>query len=46
MPLISYLDLLLKQTVDAVAQLNSLGKKKSEIAAELNLSIDQINTIL
>lgn len=46
MPLFSYLDLLLKQTVDAVAQLNSLGKKKSEIAAELNLSIDQINTIL
>lgn len=46
LPLFSYLDLLLKQTIDAVHQLKSLGKKKSEIAAELNLSIQQINTIL
>ena len=45
-PLFSYLDLLLKLTVDAVAHLESVGKKKSEIAAQLNLSIDQINTIL
>lgn len=46
LPLFSYLDLLLKQTVDAVHQLKSLGKKKSEIASELNLSFQQINTIL
>lgn len=46
MPLFSYLDLLLKQTADAVLQLKSVGKKKGEIAAELNLTIDQINTII
>lgn len=46
MPLFSYLDLLLKQTVDAVLQLKSIGKKKSEIAKELNITIEQINTIL
>ena len=46
MPLFSYLDLLLKQTVDAVLQLKSIGKKKSEIAKELELTIEQINTIL
>lgn len=46
MPLFSYLDLLLKQTVDAVLQLKSIGKKKAEIASELNLTIEQINTIL
>lgn len=46
MPLFSYLDLLLKQTADAVLQLKSIGKKKGEIASELNLTIEQINTIL
>lgn len=46
MPLFSYLDLLLKQTVDAVLQMQSVGKKKSEIAKELNISITQINTVL
>lgn len=46
MPLFSYLDLLLKQTVDAVQQLKSIGKKKSEIAKELNMTIDQVNTII
>ena len=46
MPLFSYLDLLLKQTVDAVLQLQSIGKKKGEICKELNLTVEQINTIL
>ncbi len=46
MPLFNYLDILLKQTVDAVLQLKSIGKKKGEIASELNLTVDQINTIL
>lgn len=46
MPLFSYLDLLLKQTADAVLQLKSIGKKKGEVASELNLTIEQINTIL
>lgn len=46
LPLFQYLDLLLKQTVDAVRQLDGLKKTKPEIAKELNMTIDQINTII
>lgn len=42
----SFLDILLKQTIDSVLQLHSLKKKKEEIAKELNLTIDQINSII
>lgn len=44
--LCSFLDILLKQTIDSVMQLHSLKKKREEIAKELNLTIDQINSII
>jgi len=44
--LCSFLDILLKQTIDSVKQLNSLKKKREEIAKELNLTLDQINLII
>lgn len=41
-----YLDILLKQTIDSILSLHSYQVKPSEIANKLNLSIQQVNTII
>lgn len=42
MNLLTYLDVLLKQTVDSIFSLHSCGMKPQEIASELGLSVDQV----
>lgn len=46
MNLFTYLDVLLKQTVDSIHSLNSCRMKPQEIASELNLSVDQVLSII
>ncbi len=44
--LFKFLDLLLKELTDQVAELHAMGKKKDEIAETMNLTIMQLNEIL
>lgn len=46
MNLFTYLDVLLKQTVDSIHSLNSCRMKPQEIASELNLSVEQVLGII
>ena len=46
MNLFTYLDVLLKQTVDSIHSLNSCRMKPQEIASELNLSVEQVLVII
>lgn len=46
MNLFTYLDVLLKQTVDSIHSLNSCKMKPQEIASELNLSVEQVLGII
>lgn len=46
MNLFTYLDVLLKQTVDSIHSLNSCKVKPQEIASELNLSVEQVLGII
>lgn len=45
MDLLTYLDVLLKQTVDSILSLHSCRMKPQEIASELGLSVDQVVSI-
>lgn len=46
MNLFTYLDVLLKQTIDSVLSLHSCKMKPQEIASELGLSVEQVMTLI
>lgn len=46
MNLFTYLDVLLKQTIDSIHMLNSCKMKPGDIASELNLSVEQVLNII
>lgn len=46
MNLFTYLDVLLKQTIDSIHMLNSCKMKPGDIASELNLNIEQVLNII